>query len=155
MSVINNIAHINWKIADNKNVALALIDDASEYMRRVEEHIYKGNEIRANQWMDYSEKQEEIKRLDRKRTEAHDKLLKSALAFIDLLDENTDFNKSEFRLENRTQIADFIAMIAFELVDMTPESSIEGCIRDELAEKLHYGTVSANTIKEKVNKYLK
>lgn len=154
MRVIKNITQINWKIEENKNVALELIDDASEYMRRVEEHIYKGNEIRADQWMDYSEKQEGIKRLDRERTEAHDKLLISAHAFIDLLDENTDFNKSEFRLENRTQIADFIAMIAFELVDMEPESRVEGYIRDELVEKLHNEIISANTIKEKIIMYL-
>lgn len=116
---------------------MTLIDDASEYMRRVEEHIYIGNEIRADQWMDYSEKQEVIKRLDRKRTEAHDRMLNSFSLFLDLLRNIPDFNESEYNLSNRTRIADFAAMIAFELTDGEPSSRKEGEIRDELAEKLH------------------
>ena len=153
MSVINSIAQINWKDAENKNVAEAFIYDATEYMRRVEAHIFKGNEIRADQWMDYSEKQDEIKRLDRKRTQAHDKLLGSAKNFIDLLDDKTDFSKCEHRLNNRTQIADFVATIAFELLGMEPESKVEGQVRDELAEKIHNGEVTADSINEKVKKF--
>ena len=153
MSVIKSIAQVNWKDAENKNVAEAFINDATEYMRRVEAHIFKGNEIRADQWMDYSEKQDEIKRLDRKRTQAHDKLLGSAKNFIDLLDDKTDFSKCEHRLNNRTQIADFVATIAFELLGMEPESKVEGQVRDELAEKIHNGEVTADSINEKVKKF--
>ena len=91
--------------------------------------------------MDFSEKQEEIKRLDRKRTEAHNRLLISAADFIDVLDRDTGFDRSAYRLANRTQVADFIATIAFEFMDMEPSSTVEGNIRDELAEKIHDGMI--------------
>ena len=154
MSITEKIAQIDWKDEKSKMTADDLIRDAAEYMRRVEAHIYKGNEIRADQCMDYSEKQDEIKRLDRKRTEAHNKLLVSAGNFIDLLEEKTDFDRSEYKLNNRTQIADFVASIVFELMNTEPASKVEGNIRDDLAEKIHNGDITMDTVNKALSKYL-
>ena len=71
------LAQINWDIAENRDIANQLALDAKEYFIRVADHIYTGNEIRADSYMDISEKQDEIRRLDRKRTAAHDKMLKN------------------------------------------------------------------------------
>ena len=136
MSIVGYIRQADWAADENRKYAEAVFTDACEYWRRVIDHIYKGNEIRADEWMDFSEKQEEIKRLDRKRTEAHNRLLISAADLIGVLDRDTEFDRSAYRLANRTQIADFIATIAFELMDMKPSSTVEGNIRDELAEKM-------------------
>ena len=103
--------------------------------------------------MDYSEKQEEIKRLDQKRTEAHNKMLVSAAGLIDLLDADTEFRRSDYKLENRSQIADFIALIAFEIVGLEPSSTIEGNVRDELAERIHDGTITKEMINNKIKEY--
>lgn len=147
MSIISCFGQIDWIERDNKSVAEIVYFDACEYWKRVIDHIYKGNEIRADKWMDYSEKQEEIKMLDRKRTNAHNKLLVSASDLIDLLNNNTEFDKSNYSLDSRTQIADFIALIAFELIGLTPSSMVEGSARDELAELIHNGTISTDQIK--------
>lgn len=154
MSIIKCIKQVDWTCDYNRKTAEAAYSDACEYWRRVMDHIYKGNEIRADAWMDHSEKKEEIKRLDRKRTEAHNKMLISAADFIDILHKNTEFDKSNYKLDNRTQIADFIAMIAFELLDMKPASMIEGSVRDELAEKVHNGTIDALQIEREYQKIL-
>lgn len=155
MSIISNIEQVDWGRSGNKKIAETVYADACAYWNRVIDHIYKGNEIRADMWMDFSEKQEEIGRLDRKRTEAHNKLLLSAADLIDLLSRDTGFDKSDHRLENRTQIADFIASIAFELAGVKPESAVEGAARDDLAEKLHNGEISPELINEKISELLK
>lgn len=85
MRMIEILKCIDWQKPENRIAAETLIADAKEYMTRVENHIYKGNEIRADMWMSYSEKQEEISRLDRKRTEAHDRMLASFNPFLDIL----------------------------------------------------------------------
>lgn len=137
MSILENIRQIDWQIEDNRNIAGALVADAAEYMKRVEAHIYRGNEIRADEFMDFAEKQDEISRLDRKRTEAHNRMLSSFAPFLDLLKQDTFFDESKYKLSNRTQIADFVALIALEIMGIEPTSRKEGEIRDELAEKLH------------------
>ena len=104
--------------------------------------------------MDHSEKREALKHLDTKRTEAHDRLLTSASVFIDVLEENSDFNKSDYKLGNRTQIADFISMIAFELAGIKPDSMMEGIVREELAEKLHLGVIDSSMIEEELRKVI-
>lgn len=131
------IRQIDWAQEGNRVIAENFLSDALAYMKRVEAHIYKGNEIRADMFIGFAEKQDEISRLDRKRTEAHDRMLNSFSLFLDLLRNIPDFNESEYNLSNRTRIADFAAMIAFELTDGEPSSRKEGEIRDELAEKLH------------------
>ena len=151
MSILSSIMQIDWQDESNASVARQLFSDASEYLRHVERHIYKGNEIRADMWMDFSEKQEEIKKLDRKRTEAHNKLLISAADFIDTIENKSDFKRAEHHLDNRTQIADFISGIAFELLDMKPASTVEGSVRDELAEKIHNGEVTEKMITDRVD----
>lgn len=153
MSIVSYLKQIDWNEECNKRVAKAVYYDAYEYWKRVEDHIYKGNEIRADKWMDYSEKQEELKRLDRKRTEAHDKMLISAADLIDILSKYSEFDKADYRLGNRTQIADFIAMIAFNLLGITPSSTLEGNVRDELAELLHNGTINTVMIRNALEKY--
>ena len=85
MKVLPFLQKIDWSDPENIRIADALIADAKEYMSRVVEHIYKGNEIRADRFMDAAEKREEIGRLDRKRTAAHDRMLKSFASFLDLL----------------------------------------------------------------------
>ena len=142
MSIIEILRQVDWQDADNKTAAEALFADAKEYMARVEAHIYKGNEIRADMWMDHEEKQEEIRRLDRKRTEAHDQMLKSFGSFIDILRRQPAFDESCYKLANRTQIADFVAGIIFELLGLKPASQVEGSVRDELAEKLHKNEIT-------------
>ena len=97
--------------------------------------------------MDASEKQDEISRLDRKRTVAHDRMLKTFAPFLALLQEQESFNSAVYRLENRTQIADFVALIGFELIGSEPGSRIEGSIRDELAENIYSGDISIDQIK--------
>jgi len=123
---IKYIKQIDWTCDTNRKIAETVYSDACEYWRRVIDHIYKGNEIRADMWMDHSEKKDEIGRLDRERTKAHNKMLISVADFVDLLYRNTEFEKCEYRLDNRMQIADFIALIAFELLDITPSSTLEG-----------------------------
>ena len=111
--------------------------DAKEYLKRVEAHIFGGNEIRADAFMDVSEKQDAIRSLDRKRTAAHNEMLESFGPFLDLLKDNTSFDANDWNLANRTQIADFVCEIAFEALGVKPASRGEGDIRDELAEKMH------------------
>jgi len=125
--------------------------DAKEYFNRVADHIYTGNEIRADSYMDISEKQDEIRRLDRKRIAAHDKMLKSFVPFLGLLRDKTAFDEDDYRLENRTQVADFVALIAFELIGTVPTTKVEGGIRDELAEKIHLGEIKFEEIKNLIN----
>lgn len=139
MRITDCINQVDWTDESNRKVADNLIADAEEYLRRVEAHIFKGNEIRADMFMSFSEKQEEIGMLDRKRTAAHDRMLASFAPFLDILRSQTEFDETDYKLDNRTQIADFIAMIAFEKLGLEPESRIEGNVRDELAEKLHKG----------------
>ena len=146
MRIIEYVRQMDWKDEENRRVADELISDAAEYMRRVEAHIYKGNEIRADSFMSVDEKQDEIRRLDRKRTEAHDRMLKSFSPFLDLLRDVPGFRESDYNLSNRTQIADFVALIVFELIDIEPASRKEGDIRDELAEKLHREEVTLEQI---------
>lgn len=150
MSIITNLGQVDWAEGNNKKIAGAVYADACEYWKRVIAHIYEGNEIRADMWMDFSEKQDAIKTLDRKRTEAHNKLLISAADFIELISKETEFDRSEYRLDTRTQIADFIAGIAFELMEKKPSSGIEGNARDELAEILHNGIFSKKLIYDRL-----
>lgn len=151
MSIVDSICQIDWTTEENKLIARNVYSDACNYWERVVDHIYKGNEIRADQWMDYSEKQDEIKRLDRKRTEAHNKLLISAADLIDKLIRESEFDKDEYRLGNRTQIADFIALIAFELTNYSPTSTIEGHIRDDLAEMIHTCQITKQDIEKSID----
>jgi hypothetical protein len=150
-SIMTLLKKINWDIPENRDIASQLALDAKEYFIRVADHIYTGNEIRADSFMDASEKQDEIRRLDRKRTAAHDRMLKNFAPFLELLQEKEGFAAAGYRLENRTQIADFVALIAFELTDIEPTSRIEGSIRDELAEKIHLGEISFVDIKNLIN----
>lgn len=145
------LAQINWDIAENRDIASQLALDAKEYFIRVADHIYTGNEIRADSYMDISEKQDEIRRLDRKRTAAHDKMLRSFVPFLGLLRDKTAFDEDDYRLENRTQVADFVALIAFELIGTVPTTKVEGGIRDELAEKIHLGEIRFEEIKNLIN----
>ena len=151
MDITQIIRQIDWQADDNRITAESLISDAAEYMRRVEGHIYKGNEIRADSFMSVDEKQDEIRRLDSKRTEAHDRMLTDRMLtsfspFLDLLRNVQGFKESDYNLSNRTRIADFIALIAFELTGVEPASRKEGDIRDELAEKLHRKEVTLEQI---------
>ena len=150
MRIIDFLSQIDWQQAENREAAVKLITAAEEYLKRVEAHIFQGNEIRADMFMDFSEKQEEISRLDRKRTQAHNQLLSVFPDFLDLLRENTEFDERDYRLDNRTQIADFVSMIAFELTDREPSSLIEGAVRDELAELLYKGEVTFEQIESKI-----
>jgi len=147
-SLMMLLKQINWDMPENRKIANQLALDAKEYFIRVVDHIYTGNEIRADIFMDASEKQEEIKLLDRKRTAAHDKLLNTFESFLGLLQEQKGFDAAGYKLENRTQIADFVASIAFELIGLEPASGVEGSIRDELAEKIHSGDVSFEQISD-------
>lgn len=150
MSVTDNLRQVDWSNPDNKEIGKKLLEDALEYMKRVEDHIYTGNDIRADSFMDFSEKQESIAVLDRKRTRAHNKMLESFKPFLEILSTETDFNADDYALDNRTQIADFLATIAFEVFDTEPVSRIEGSVRDELAEKIHNRDISYEQIKEKL-----
>ena len=104
MSIVGYIKQADWTAEERRKYAEAVFADACEYWRRVIDHIYKGNEIRADEWMDFSEKQEEIKRLDRKRTEAHNRLLISAADLIDVLDRDTGFDRSAYRLAGKEDL---------------------------------------------------
>ncbi len=147
MDITQIIRHVDWKTDNNRIIAEKLISDAAEYMRRVEAHIYKGNEIRSDMFMDHAEKQDELSRLDRKRTEAHNRMLTSFSLFLDLLRDVPGFRESDFNLSNRTQIADFVALIAFEIMGIEPSSRKEGEIRDELAEKIHRQEITFEQIR--------
>lgn len=152
MSITEYVRQIDWNDEENRRVAEALISDAAEYMRRVEAHIYKGNEIRADSFMSTDEKQDEIRRLDRKRTEAHNKMLISFNPFLDLLRGVPAFQEGDYNLSNRTRIADFVALMAFEFMGVVPASLKEGDIRDELAEKLHRKEVILEQIIAEIHK---
>ena len=109
---------------------------AAEYFDRVEKHIYQGNDIRADVWMSTDEKQEALKQLDRKRTQAHDNLIR-------LYCQKFDFSN----IENRTQLADKVAQMVFRGLDIDPgENMKEGDIRDTLAECLHEKKVTKKDI---------
>lgn len=148
MEILGYIKAIDWKDPENLDTGRALLNDALEYMKRVEDHIYKGNEIRADSFMERADKQDAIRRLDRKRTEAHNKMLVSFESFKRLLNEKTDFDEKNYDLSNRTRIADFIAMIVFEMTGEEPSSRVEGNVRDELAEMIHNGRLSYDSIRE-------
>ena len=137
MAILEIIRQIDWQDDNNKKIGLQLMADAKEYLKRVEAHIFGGNEIRADAFMDVSEKQDAIRSLDRKRTAAHNEMLESFGPFLDLLKDNTSFDANDWKLANRTQIADFVCEIAFEALGVEPASRGEGDIRDELAEKMH------------------
>ena len=150
MHAFDYLREIDWIEEANKKIGLQLMADAEEYMKRVEAHIYGGNDIRADAYMDISEKQDAIRSLDRKRTAAHNKMLESFGSFLDLLRQQPEFDEDDYRLENRTQIADFIAGIAFEALDLEPISRKEGDARDELAEKLHKQEVTYEQIESTI-----
>ena len=152
MNILEKIKQIDWTQEGNRLIAENYLSDALEYMKRVEAHIYKGNVIRADMFMGFAEKQNEISRLDRKRTEAHDRMLNSFSLFLDLLRDIPGFIESEYNLSNRTRIADFAAMIAFEITDVEPLSRKEGEIRDELAEKLHQKEITYEQINAEAHK---
>lgn len=82
-------------------------------------------------------------------------MLVSAAGLIDLLDADTEFRRSDYKLENRSQIADFIALIAFEIVGLEPSSTIEGNVHDELAERIHDGTITKEMTNNKIKEYRK
>lgn len=149
MDITEIIKRIDFSASQNKQIACAFFADFLEYMMRVEAHIYMGNEIRADLFMGFSEKQEEIKTLDRKRTQAHDKMLSSFTSFLGLLRMVPDFHENVYKIGNRTQIADFVALIAFELLGKKPTSRLEGSVRDELAEMLHKHETSYEEIMQK------
>ena len=152
MKVLPYLETIDWSDPENRRIADALTADAKEYMSRLIDHIYKGNEIRSDSFMDASEKRDEIGRLDRKRTAAHDRMLKSFAAFLDLLRGAEGFDENDHRLANRAQIADFVAGIAFELVGMEVTPSGDGSVRDELADKLHKGEITFEQIMTEAKK---
>ena len=152
MSLIEIIRQIDWQDANKKIAAETLFADAKEYITCVEKHIYKGNDIRADMWMDHTEKQDELSRLDRKRTEAHDRMLTSFNPFLDILKASPDFEESKYNLSNRTRIADFVATIIFEIMGAEPRSQKEGEIRDELAEKIHLGEITFEQIFTEIQK---
>jgi len=152
MKMLEIIRQIDWGQEGNKTIADNFLTDAIAYMKRVEAHIYEGNEIRADMFMGFAEKQDEISRLDRKRTEAHDRMLNSFNPFLDLLRIIPDFTESEYNLSNRTRIADFAALIVFELMGIEPSSRKEGEIRDELAEKLHHKEITYEQINAEAHK---
>ena len=111
--------------------------NAAEYFLKVANHIYEGNEIRSDVWMDVNEKQEMLKHLDKERTIAHNNLIKS---FYQIYGADG--------IENRTQLADKVAMMVFEKIGIEVNCKSEGSARDELAELLHKGKI---TCKEIVN----
>ena len=150
MRIIDYLDRIDWEKAENRETANKLIAAAEDYLKKVEAHLFKGNEIRADMFMDFSEKQEAISYLDRKRTEAHNRLLAVFPSFLDLLKSDAGLKASDYRLDNRTQIADFVAMIAFELIGREPSSRVEGNVRDELAELLYKGEVTLEQIESRI-----
>lgn len=154
MSIISAVKKIDWNNDYNHKTAEVLFADAIEYIKRVEAHIFKGNEIRADMFMDFAEKQDEISRLDRKRTDAHNRLLTSFYPFLDILKDQSDFNRDDYRLDNRTQIADFVSLIIFEMMNIEPSSRIEGDIRDELAEKVHRNEITYEQIRTELGKII-
>ena len=154
MSIISEVKKIDWNSDCNHKTAEVLFADAIEYIKRVEAHIFKGNEIRADMFMDFAEKQDEISRLDRKRTDAHNRLLTSFYPFLDILKDQSDFNRDDYRLDNRTQIADFVSLIIFEMMNIEPSSRIEGDIRDELAEKVHRNEITYEQIRTELGKII-
>ena len=98
--------------------------------------------------------QDELSRLDRKRTDAHNRLLTSFYPFLDILKDQSDFNRDDYRLDNRTQIADFVSLIIFEMMNIEPSSRIEGDIRDELAEKVHRNEITYEQIRTELGKII-
>ncbi len=152
MNILEIIKQIDWTQEGNRLIAEYFLSDALEYMKRVEAHIYEGNEIRADMFMGFAEKQDEISQLDRKRTEAHDRMLNSFSDFLDLLRGIPDFTEREYNLSNRTRIADFAAIIAFDLTGFEPSSRKKGEIRDELAEKLHQKEITYEQIAVEAHK---
>lgn len=148
MMIIDYIRQVDWSESDNKKIAQELTADAIEYAKRVEADIYEGNEIRSDSFMDVSDKQDAIRQLDRDRTVAHDRMLDSMEPFIDILEKETKFNKNDYALDNRTQKADFMASIIFELMDLEPVSRVEGSVRDELVEMLHKGIINYEQLDE-------
>jgi len=51
-SIMTLLKKINWDIPENRDIASQLALDAKEYFIRVADHIYTGNEIRADSFMD-------------------------------------------------------------------------------------------------------
>ena len=150
--MLDYLKELDWSDEVIKKTGLQLMTDAEEYWKRVEAHIFGGNEIRADMFMSFAEKQDEISTLDRRRTAAHDRMLRSFAPFLDLLRNNTSFNEDDWKLANRTQIADFVAGIVFEALGLEPASRKEGEVRDELAEKLHKQEVTFEQIEAELKK---
>lgn len=111
-------------------------EKAAEYFFRVEQHIFGGNDIRADIWMDRDEKQEAIKQLDRARTNAHNELIRSYC-------QNFDYSG----ISNRTQLADRVAVMVLTGLGKTVDVVVtEGAVRDELAEMLHKREITTDDI---------
>ena len=110
---------------------ITFAESAAEYFHRVEQHIYRGNEVRSDSWMDILEKQDILKQLDEKRRDAHDMLIRMYCQKFDFSD-----------LDNRTQLADRVAAMVFRKLNAeVRENAKEGDIRDDLAEYLHEGKI--------------
>ena len=151
----DQINQVDWSETENASTASALVYRSLEYFRRVEAHIYQGNEIRNDEFMDFAEKQDAVSALDRKRTRAHNELLEVFEKFTDILKAGTDFENSHYRIENRTQKADLVAMMIIELIHQKPASHIDGAARDEIVEKLHSGELSYSQAEDLLKSALK
>ena len=111
-------------------------EKAAEYFCRVERHIFGGNDIRSDSFMDREEKQAAIKALDKARTLAHDEMIKSFC-------QNFDYRG----IDNRTQLADVVAKMVFTGLNIETNFVLsEGAARDELAEYIHKGKITREDI---------
>lgn len=121
------------------------------YIESVEEHIFKGNEIRSDKFADIEEKQSMLKSLDSIRTSKHNQYLQTVDAFSRLYTNKTGILIPRNLLKNRATMADLGAIMCYNIKGVAVEPKApEGALRDQLASEIHKNKTLIDELKEKV-----
>ena len=106
------------------------------YLLKVQKHIYEGEKIKNDKFLDTVEKQEKLKELDKKRTYAHNEYLKTTNDFFELLKNKTGFIIPNSFKEDRTSLADAGALFIRNISNTEIKSTIKGSVRDDLVKDI-------------------
>ena len=141
------------QLNDNeKQIIIAFFSAFLAYIESVEEHIFKGNEIRNDKFADIDEKQSKLKALDSVRTTKHNQYLQTVNDFSNLYTAKVGIFIGQNFLRNRATMADLGAIMCYNVDGMSPQpKSPDGALRDQLTHDIHKETMSIAGLKEKIN----
>ena len=121
------------------------------YIKAVENHIFKGNEIRNDKFADIDEKQSVLKSLDSIRTTKHNHYLETVNTFSNLYTKKTGIFLPRDFLKNRSTMADLGAIMCYNIKGAAPAPKApDGALRDQLASEIHKNETLIDELKQKV-----